>query len=165
MADESIKQQTRDWFQSRASAAAQAQDAPSWHQQAEAEHEAALATPQRFPLTGDDLVTKRVIESGPFNGQGIGPEIAAARYRDWQWGQQGGRLVEYERAAERASDRHQTEIDMEREARLAPGRQKERDLFEKAEANYHKQLDREAARGEWPEQLDLKPVRAHTQRL
>jgi hypothetical protein len=55
-----------------------------WYEQENSE----LAKPQRFPLTGDNLVTQRVIESGPFNGGEIGPELAAARYRDHQWDQE-----------------------------------------------------------------------------
>jgi hypothetical protein len=54
-----------------------------WYEQETSE----LAKPQRFPLTGDNLVTQRVIASGPFNGGEIGPELAAARYRDHQWNQ------------------------------------------------------------------------------
>jgi len=46
-----------------------------------------LKQPQRFPLTGDSLVTQRVIASGPFNGPGssIGEELALARYNDHQF--------------------------------------------------------------------------------
>jgi hypothetical protein len=56
-----------------------------WYEQENSE----LAKPQRFPLTGDNLVTQRVIASGPFNGGEIGPELAAARYRDHQWDRSG----------------------------------------------------------------------------
>jgi len=56
-----------------------------WYAQARAAHETDLSKPQRFPLTDDGLVTERVIASGPFNGGPIAPELAAARYRDWEW--------------------------------------------------------------------------------
>lgn len=48
-----------------------------------------LKQPQRFPLTGDGLVTQRVIASGPLNGPGsdIGEELAMARYNDHQFQQ------------------------------------------------------------------------------
>lgn len=46
-----------------------------------------LKQPQRFSLTGDGLVTQRVIASGPLNGPGsdIGEELALARYNDHQF--------------------------------------------------------------------------------
>jgi hypothetical protein len=49
-----------------------------------------LKQPQRFPLTGDGLVTQRVIASGPLNGPGsdIGEELALARYNDHQFAQE-----------------------------------------------------------------------------
>ena len=58
-----------------------------WYQQAQATHDADLAKPQRFPLTGDGLVTERIIATGKTNGpaSSIGSELAAARYRDWEW--------------------------------------------------------------------------------
>jgi hypothetical protein len=55
-----------------------------WYRQTQAEHELDLAAPQRFPLTGDGLVTQRIIADGPFNGPDIGAELALARYRDHQ---------------------------------------------------------------------------------
>jgi hypothetical protein len=55
-----------------------------WYRQSQAEHEQDLRTPQWFPLTGDGLVTHRIIAEGPFNGPDIGTELAMARYRDHQ---------------------------------------------------------------------------------
>ena len=55
-----------------------------WYAQHKAAHTAGLASPQRFRLTGDGLVTERIIASGPLNGGPIGPELAPARYRDWR---------------------------------------------------------------------------------
>ena len=59
----------------------------NWYREARAAHDAELAKPQRFPLTGDGLVTERIIKSGPTNGpsSSIGQELKTARYRDWQW--------------------------------------------------------------------------------
>jgi hypothetical protein len=51
-----------------------------WYRQSQEEHKLDLGTPQRFPLTGDGLVTQRVIADGHFNGPDIGAELALARY-------------------------------------------------------------------------------------
>jgi len=56
----------------------------AWYRQTQAEHEMDLKSPQRFPLTGDGLVTERIIATGPYNGPDIGAELALARYRDYQ---------------------------------------------------------------------------------
>lgn len=58
---------------------------PDWYRQSQEDHSNDLRQPQRFPLTGDGLVTQRVITTGPFNGPDIGDELATARYRDYQF--------------------------------------------------------------------------------
>jgi hypothetical protein len=55
-----------------------------WYRHTQAEHDIDLAAPQRFALTGDGLVTQRIVADGPFNGPDIGAELALARYRDHQ---------------------------------------------------------------------------------
>jgi hypothetical protein len=64
-----------------------------WYRQTQAEHDLDLAAPQRFPLTGDGLVTQRSVADGPFNGPDIGGELALARYRDWEVSTKGERQM------------------------------------------------------------------------
>ena len=73
-----------------------------WYRQTQAEHELDLAAPQRFPLTGDGLVTQRIVADGPFNGPDIGGELALARYRDWEFQQRRAQMPDVE--ADRQAD-------------------------------------------------------------
>jgi len=55
-----------------------------WYRQHVAAHDAALAKPQRFPLTGDGQQTRKAIGSAATPKPVSGEKLKTARYRDWQ---------------------------------------------------------------------------------
>lgn len=57
---------------------------PDYHQQARAEHDIALGSPQRFPLTGDLEHAERITTPAIWTGRqvGDGADLAAMRYHD-----------------------------------------------------------------------------------
>lgn len=56
-----------------------------WYSDAVAKHERALASPQRFPLTGDGEHTWRTLGHPVYAPRSPDAEkLKAARYRDWK---------------------------------------------------------------------------------
>ena len=56
-----------------------------WYRQSQAAHEADLAKPQRFPLTGDGEHAEKITTPAVWTGRVVGSaqDLARARYRDW----------------------------------------------------------------------------------
>jgi hypothetical protein len=54
----------------------------AWYRKESAAHSRALAAPQAFPLTGDGITTRSVIERHKSDPAAA---LVEARYRDWRW--------------------------------------------------------------------------------